>query len=504
MGGTETPLSNGDEMEEYEEGSSLDLVNAEVEEDAVPIVSSYNDHVRPLLDAVDKLRLLKVTIKGIQQSTIVVVDDQPFGKSSILESLAGISNTQFTLVVKHNGVPNLIMIDLPGITWVPVHGQPDNIYEQIAGIIMEDISPKESIILNVLSATIGFPTCESIRISQQVDKTGERTLAVVSMSDKAPEGFLEKVTADDVNIGLAYIGVRNRIGDESYGEASKQEAVLFENHPLPSKIDKSIVAVTIFLGIVGSAKESLRKILVRGEYDEYSDDHDMHCTTRLVEMLNEYSNDLHHCPKSDPTRNFLMEEIHILEESRGIELPNFLPRTAFLSMLQKKVEWISEMLIDFIEKVWTYIENVVLSILMHHSENYNQLQLSIARAGCELISKMKDRSISWVMEIVQMEKVTNYTCNPEYMSEWNKLMGEYDTFKKQIRTNSQNAAWIEGIESIEFLGIKNYQDNVVQQAFDLKMRMTAYWKIVLGRLIDSTALHLQFSIQNLVNREMEK
>ncbi|KDP31480.1 hypothetical protein JCGZ_15431 [Jatropha curcas] len=106
---------------------------------------------------------------------------------------------------------------------------------------------------------------------------------------------------------------------------------------MPKPLSSPADAMTAFLGIVGSARESLRKILVRGECDEYSDDHNMHCTARLVEMLNEYSNDLHHCPKSDPTRNFLMEEIHILEESRGIELPNFLPRTAFLSMLQKKL-----------------------------------------------------------------------------------------------------------------------------------------------------------------------
>ncbi|KAK4259524.1 hypothetical protein QN277_005847 [Acacia crassicarpa] len=45
---------------------------------------------------------------------------------------------------------------------------------------------------------------------------------------------------------------------------------------------------------------------------------------------------------------------------------------------------------------------------------------------------------------------------------------------------------------------------VLQNAFDLKMRMVAYWKIVLRRPIDTIALHLQLSINNLVNRELEK
>lgn len=54
------------------------------------------------------------------------------------------------------------MVDLPGITRVPVHGQPGNIYEQIQAMIMRYITPSASIILNVLSAQVdfSFPPCK--------------------------------------------------------------------------------------------------------------------------------------------------------------------------------------------------------------------------------------------------------------------------------------------------------------------------------------------------------
>ncbi|KAM1078868.1 hypothetical protein ACFX2J_013608 [Malus domestica] len=599
---------------------SLAMVQAELDViplNTAPIVSSYNDKIRPLLDAVDKLRNLMVMDEGIQLPTIVVVGDQSSGKSSVLESLAGISlprgqgictrvplimrlqhhsspqpefsleyngrvdrtdeeniaedivkatssiagggkgisNTPLTLLVKKNGVPDLTMVDLPGITRVPVHGQPENIYDQIKDMIMEYIKPEESIILNVLSATVDFTTCESIRMSQSVDKTGERTLAVVTKVDKAPEGLLEKVTGDDVNIGLGYVCVRNRIGDETYEEAGAMAHELFQTHPLLSKIDKSIVgipvlahklvhiqansiaknlpdivkkindrlnfcimelnkmpkslssvaeAMTAFMQIIGLAKESLRKILLRGEFEEYAEDNRMHCTARLVEMLNQYSDELHRCPESDAKSDFLMEEIKILEENKGISLPNFLPRNAFHIILQRKVNGISSIPIAFVEQVWSYIEEAVISVLMRNSENYYQLQLSARRAGHNLMAKMKERSIKWMLELVEMEKLTDYTCDADYVSEWNKLMASQNAFVHGVLTdeNKPSIIAIEGIGEVE-VGVLRKYPHVLAQAYDLKMRMTAYWKVVLRRFVDFMALHLQLSVFNLVNKEME-
>jgi hypothetical protein len=46
-----------------------------------------------------------------------------------------------------------------------------------------------------------------------------------------------------------------------------------------------------------------------------------------------------------------MEEMHVLEETKGINLPNFLPRSAFHIMLKNKMETVDQVPQDLVKDV---------------------------------------------------------------------------------------------------------------------------------------------------------
>ncbi|GKD01803.1 dynamin-related protein 4C-like protein, partial [Tanacetum coccineum] len=145
--------------------------------------------------------------------------ESPDGRlASVAQCIKQLRDYKKFILVKNKGVPDLTMVDFRGITRVPVHGQPEDIYEQISAIITEYITPEESIILNVLSTSVDFSTCESIRMSQRVDVTGQRTLAVARKQTKIM-----------------------KLAKESYEEARIKEVKLFEAHLHLKWVDKSIV-----------------------------------------------------------------------------------------------------------------------------------------------------------------------------------------------------------------------------------------------------------------------
>ena len=83
---------------------------------------------------------------------------------------------------------NLTLVDLPGITKVPVGDQPENIEQLIYNMIASFITNPNSLILAVTPATTDLATSEALKIARNVDPDGRRTLAVITKLDLMDAG----------------------------------------------------------------------------------------------------------------------------------------------------------------------------------------------------------------------------------------------------------------------------------------------------------------------------
>ncbi|KAD6794842.1 hypothetical protein E3N88_05738 [Mikania micrantha] len=279
-------------------------------------------------------------------------------------------------------------------------------------------------------------------------------------------------------------------------------ASVLDFNKLPRNLTSVSEAMGAFVQIVGSFKETLQKILIRGELDEYKDDKQMHCNARLAEMLDKLSQDLQ--SSVNFSENFLVEEMQILEEANGIRLPHFLPHLVFSSLLKRRVNSVSDLPICFVNKVCGYLEIVYVRALMDCCGNYPQLLPSMKKATQNVMGRMKIKFMERVDEMIEMEKMTDYTCDPQFISSYNKLMGNRDLFLDSLNSiySSRQTLNMEGY-LINVKHLYDVSENIRNQAFDLKMRMTAYWKIVLKRMVDYLALQLRFFMQQVVNKEIE-
>ncbi|XP_061374137.1 dynamin-related protein 5A-like isoform X2 [Gastrolobium bilobum] len=123
-----------------------------------------------------------------------------------------ISSVPIHLSIYSPNVVNLTLIDLPGLTKVAVEGQPDSVVQEIENMVRSYIEKPNCIILAISPANQDIATSDAIKISREVDPTGERTFGVLTKIDLMDKG----TDAVDMLEGRAYrlkfpwIGVVNR------------------------------------------------------------------------------------------------------------------------------------------------------------------------------------------------------------------------------------------------------------------------------------------------------
>ncbi|NXK45335.1 MX protein, partial [Chauna torquata] len=266
------------------------------------LYNQYEEKIRPCIDLIDSLRALGIE-KDLALPAIAVIGDQSSGKSSILEALSGvalprgngivtrcplelklkkiptsqewngkifyrniskelqnasevekvireaqdvvagtngnISGDLISLEIRSPDVPDLTLIDLPGIARVAVRNQPQDIGEQIKMLIKKVIGCKETINLVVVPCNVDIATTEALKMAQEVDPMGERTLGILTKPDLVDKGteksVMNIIKNEVIPLRKGYMIVKCRGQQDIHNKltlasAIRQERQFFKTH----------------------------------------------------------------------------------------------------------------------------------------------------------------------------------------------------------------------------------------------------------------------------------
>ncbi|TGJ82704.1 hypothetical protein E0Z10_g6054 [Xylaria hypoxylon] len=158
--------------------------------------------------------------------------------SRVAGSNKGINRQPINLKVYSPYVLNLTLVDLPGLTKVPIGDQPADIEKQTRTLISEYIAKPNSIILAVSPANVDIVNSEALKLARHVDPLGRRTIGVLTKVDLMDHGTnaLDILSGRVYPLKLGFVGVVNRSQQDIQGnrpmeDALKAETEFFRHHP---------------------------------------------------------------------------------------------------------------------------------------------------------------------------------------------------------------------------------------------------------------------------------
>ncbi|ANB11838.1 dynamin-like GTPase VPS1 [Sugiyamaella lignohabitans] len=151
---------------------------------------------------------------------------------------AGISSQPINLRIYSPNVLTLTLVDLPGLTKVPVGDQPKDIERQIKEMVLKFITKPNAIILSVTAANTDLANSDGLKLAREVDPEGARTIGVLTKVDLMDQGtdVVDILAGRVIPLRYGYVPVINRGQKDiethkSIKNALDFERKFFEEHP---------------------------------------------------------------------------------------------------------------------------------------------------------------------------------------------------------------------------------------------------------------------------------
>lgn len=222
--------------------------------------------------------------------------------SSLTEELVALSNNGFShdiinIRIEGHDVPDLCIVDLPGIIRTTTVGQSKSVISEVDSLLESFIKQPRTIILAVIPSNQDVATIDVLERAAKCDPMGSRTIGVLTKPDLVDKGAECEVIQVMKNLrkplALGYVMVKNRNQNQlnnnlSLSDAMTEESNYFKTHADWSTLDQSCVGVR-------SLSNRLTKILVHRAHESLPT-----MISELNDKLNRINDELVACGDEGP------------------------------------------------------------------------------------------------------------------------------------------------------------------------------------------------------------
>ncbi|KAJ0013071.1 hypothetical protein NQD34_017405 [Periophthalmus magnuspinnatus] len=215
-------------------------------------------------------------------------------------------------------VLNLTLVDLPGMTKVPVGDQPADIEFQIREMLMQFVTKENCLMLAVSPANSDLANSDALKVAKEVDPQGMRTIGVITKLDLMDEGTDAKDILENKLLPLrrGYIGVVNRSqkdidGKKDINAAIAAERKFFLSHPayrhLADRMGTPYLQKVLNQQLTNHIRDTLPNLRAKlqsqllsiekevEEYRNFRPDDPSRKTKALLQMVQQFSVDFDKC-----------------------------------------------------------------------------------------------------------------------------------------------------------------------------------------------------------------
>lgn len=389
----------------------------------------------------------------------------------------GISRLPINLKIYSDRVLNLTLVDLPGLTKIPIGDQPTDIERQTRSLISEYISKPNCIILAVSPANVDLVNSESLKLARQVDPTGKRTVGILSKLDLMDQGTnaLEILKGCVYPLKLGFIGVVNRSQQDiqenkSLDDSLQSEQLFFANHPayrsLASKCGTRYLTVTLNKILMNHIRERLPDIKAKlntlmgqteQELASYGDFPSLGSTQEgksalvlslMTKFANSFVNSVEGTALDDvsikelcggariyfifnevygaqlasinPTQNLSVKDIRTaIRNSSGPRPSLFVPELAFDLLVKPQIKLLEDPSRRCVEMVYEELMKIVHNICNAGSSlemnRYPRLQSKLMEVVSDLLRERLGPTIKYVESMIEIQQAYINTNHPNFV-----------------------------------------------------------------------------------------